>query len=79
MERESESCEVLSTESVNALKTFVHSSNNIINTIITFTSHHWVVELESNIKMIVRAQGIPLSYVIRYNNAPDQTERDTWE
>ena len=29
--------------------------------------------------MIVGAQGIPLSYVIRENNAPDQTECDTWE
>ena len=26
---------------------------------------HWVVELESNLKMIVGAQGIPLSYIIR--------------
>ena len=39
----------------------------------------WVVDLESNLKMIVGAQGIPLSYVIRENNAPDHTERDTWE
>ena len=29
--------------------------------------------------MIVGAQGIPLSYIIRENDAPDQTERDTWE
>ena len=29
--------------------------------------------------MIVGAQLIPLSYVIRENNAPDQIERDTWE
>ena len=29
--------------------------------------------------MIVGAQGIPLSYVTREKNAPDQTERDTWE
>ena len=29
--------------------------------------------------MIVGAQGIPLSYVIRENDAPDQTERNTWE
>ena len=39
----------------------------------------WVVELEKNLKLIVGAQGIPLSYVIRENDAPDQTERDTWE
>ena len=31
----------------------------------------WVVELESNLKIIVGSQGIPLSYVIRDNNAPD--------
>ena len=39
----------------------------------------WVVELESELNMIVGAQGIMLPYVIRYNNAPDQTEHDTWE
>ena len=39
----------------------------------------WVVELESNLKMIVGAQGIPLSYVIRDNNAHDKTEHDTNE
>ena len=39
----------------------------------------WVVELGSNLKMIVGAQGITLSYVIRENNSPDHTERDTWE
>ena len=39
----------------------------------------WVVDLESNLKMIVKAQGIPLSYVIRENDVPYQTERDTWE
>ena len=31
----------------------------------------WVVELNRNLKMIVGAQGIPLSYVIRENDAPD--------
>ena len=41
--------------------------------------YHWVVELESNLKMILGAQGIPLSYVISENDAPDQTERNTWE
>ena len=39
----------------------------------------WVVELDINLNMIVGAQGIPLSYVIRENDAPDQTERYTWE
>ena len=39
----------------------------------------WVVELESKLKIIVGAQGIPLSYVIRENDAPDQKERNTWE
>ena len=38
-----------------------------------------MVELESNLKVIVGSQGIPLSYVIREKNAPDQTERNTWE
>ena len=37
------------------------------------------MELESNLKIIVGAQGIPLSYIIRENDAPDQTERNTWE
>ena len=37
----------------------------------------WVVELKSNLKIIVGAQGIPLYYVIRENDAPDQTEHDT--
>ena len=30
-------------------------------------------------KMIVGAQGIPLFYIIRENDTPDQIERDTWE
>ena len=38
-----------------------------------------MVELASNLKMIVGEQGIPLSYVMRENDAPDQTERDNWE
>ena len=38
-----------------------------------------VVDLEGNLKTIVGAQDIFLSYVIRENNAPDQTERNTWE
>ena len=38
-----------------------------------------MVELESNLKMIVVTQVIPLSCVIRENDTPDQTERDTWE
>ena len=39
----------------------------------------WVVELKINLKMIAGEQGIPLSYVIRENDAPDQRKRDTWE
>ena len=39
----------------------------------------WVVELGSNLKIIVGAQGIPLYYVIRENNIPDQIEHNTWE
>ena len=39
----------------------------------------WAVELESNLKMIVGAQGIILSYVIRENDTPDNTEGDTCE
>ena len=35
--------------------------------------------LESNLKIILEAQGITLSYVIRESDAPDQIERDTWE
>ena len=38
----------------------------------------WVMELENNLKMIVGAQGISLSYLIRENDALDQIERDTW-
>ena len=41
--------------------------------------YRWVAELESNLKMIVGAQGIPLSYVIRENDTPDHTGRNTWE
>ena len=39
--------------------------------------YRWLLELESNLKMIVVAQGITLSYVIRENDGPDQTEQDT--
>ena len=38
-----------------------------------------MVDLESKIKIIVGAKSITLSYVIRENNAPDQTECNTWE
>ena len=34
----------------------------------------WVVELASNLKIILGAQVIPLSYVICDNDTPDQTE-----
>ena len=37
------------------------------------------MDLEKNLKMIVGAQGITLSYVIRENDAPDQAESDIWE
>ena len=40
MERERESREGLSPESVKALKAFVHISKNIYNTIITFASQY---------------------------------------
>ena len=39
----------------------------------------WIIELESNLKMIIGASGIALSYVIRENDAPDLTEQVTWE
>ena len=39
----------------------------------------WLMELESNLKIIAGAQDIPLPYIIRENNKPDQTERNTWE
>ena len=39
----------------------------------------WVVELESNLKMIVGAQGIPLYKVIRDNDSPDHPECETWK
>ena len=33
----------------------------------------WVIELESNLKMIIGAKGVALSYVLRKNDAPDLT------
>jgi hypothetical protein len=39
----------------------------------------WVVELKSNLKMIIGAKGIALSYVIRENDAPNLEEQETWE
>ena len=39
----------------------------------------WIVELESNCKMIIGAKGIALSYVIRENDAPDLSKRGNWE
>ena len=39
----------------------------------------WYVELESNLKMIIGAKGIALSYVIREDNDPDLSEQETWE
>ena len=37
------------------------------------------MELKSNLKIILGAQGIPLSYEIRENDAPEQTEHNTRE
>ena len=37
------------------------------------------MQLEINLNLVVVAQDISLSYVIRDNDEPDQTERDTWE
>jgi hypothetical protein len=39
----------------------------------------WVIELESNLKMIIGAKGVGLSYDLRENDAPDLTEQETWE
>ena len=38
-----------------------------------------MVELERNLKIIVGSQDIPLTYVIRENDAPDHTDHNTWE
>ena len=39
----------------------------------------WIVELESNLKMIIGSKGIALSYIIRENDDPDLEERATWD
>jgi hypothetical protein len=39
----------------------------------------WIIELESNLKMIIGANGIALSYVIRQDDTPDLSEQDTWD
>ena len=39
----------------------------------------WSIELESTLKMTIGAKGIPLSYVIRADDAPDMTPQTTWE
>ena len=39
----------------------------------------WIVELESNLKMIIGSKGIGLSYIIRENDDPDLEERATWD
>lgn len=46
------------------------------------TAHQWdrwFIELESNLGMIIGARGIALSYVTRDHDAPDLTERLTWD
>ena len=39
----------------------------------------WAIELESNLKMIIRAKGIALSYVIREDDDPNLADQETWE
>ena len=39
----------------------------------------WIVELDSNLKMIVVSKGIALSYIIRENDDTDIEERVTWD
>ena len=39
----------------------------------------WMVKLERQIQLIVGSQRIPLYYLIKENDAPDQTECDTQE
>ena len=38
----------------------------------------WDIELEGTLKMIIGANGVPLSYVIRPNDAPDLSPQATW-
>ena len=39
----------------------------------------WAIELESNLKMIIGAKGISLSYVIREDDDPNLADQETWE
>ena len=39
----------------------------------------WKIELESNLKMIIGAKGIALSYVIREDDDPNLADQETWE
>ena len=39
----------------------------------------WIVELESNPKMIIGSKGIAISYIIQENDDPDLEERVTWD
>ena len=39
----------------------------------------WAIELESNLKMIIGAKGIALSYVIREDGDPNLADQETWE
>ena len=39
----------------------------------------WIIDLKSNLKMIIGENGIAFSYVIRKNDAPELTTQPTWE
>ena len=39
----------------------------------------WEIELNSHLKMIIGANGIALSYVIRDNSTPDHSNQGSWE
>ena len=39
----------------------------------------WEIELDSHLKMIIGANGIALSYVIRDSSTPDHSNQGSWE
>jgi len=39
----------------------------------------WEIELNSHLEMIIGANGIALSYVVRANTQPDHSDQETWE
>ena len=39
----------------------------------------WVIELESNLKIIIGAKGIAISYVIREDDDPNLADQETWD